>query len=84
MLEYYRRFMNKKITSVIMVVAIVIAVGAAAITINAYESAYASSSGTSGSAFNSGNSHTDAQLSHQVETVLVSQILENIQAYCLE
>jgi hypothetical protein len=40
-----------------MVVAIVIAVGAAAITINGYNSVYASSSGTSGSAFNVGNSH---------------------------
>jgi hypothetical protein len=41
-----------------MVVAFVIAVGAAAITINGYDSVYASSSGTSGSAFNSGNSHS--------------------------
>jgi P pilus assembly chaperone PapD len=46
----------KKITSVIMVVAIVIAVGAAAITINGYDSVYAES-GTSGSSFNVGNSH---------------------------
>ena len=40
-----------------MVVAIVIVVGAAAMTMNGYSSVYASSSGTSGSAFNSGNSH---------------------------
>jgi hypothetical protein len=50
--------MNRKITSVTMVVAIVIAVGAAAITTNGYNSVYASSSGTSGSAFNLGNSHS--------------------------
>jgi hypothetical protein len=46
----------KKITSVIMVVAIAIAVGAAAITIYGYNSVYAESA-TSGSSFNSGNSH---------------------------
>jgi hypothetical protein len=57
MLKYYNRFMNKKIASVIMVVASVIAVGAAAITINGSDLVYASSSGTSGSAFNSGSSH---------------------------
>jgi hypothetical protein len=39
-----------------MVVASVIAVGAAAITINGYDSVYAES-GTRGSAFNSGSSH---------------------------
>jgi hypothetical protein len=49
--------MNRKITSVTVVVAIVIVVGAAAITINGYNSVYASSSGTSGTVFNSGNSH---------------------------
>jgi hypothetical protein len=48
-----------KITSVMMVVAFVIAVGAAAITINSYDSVYAlSSSGTSGQSFNNGNSHS--------------------------
>jgi hypothetical protein len=46
----------KKITSVIMVEAIVIAVGAAAITINGYNSVYAES-GTRGGSFNVGNSH---------------------------
>lgn len=50
--------MNIKIRSVMMVVAIVIAVGTAAITVNGYDKVYASSSGTSGSAFNSGNSHS--------------------------
>jgi hypothetical protein len=48
--------MNKKITSVIMVVASVIAVGAAAITINGYDSVYAES-GTRGSSFNYDNNH---------------------------
>jgi P pilus assembly chaperone PapD len=47
----------KKITSVIMVVAIAIAVGAAAITINGYNSVYAESA-TRGGSFNFGNSHT--------------------------
>jgi hypothetical protein len=47
--------MNKKITSVIMVVAIVMA--AAAISINGYNSVYAES-GTRGGAFNNGPSHT--------------------------
>ena len=56
-LEYYNRFMNKKITPVIMVLTIVIAV-VAVITINGYDSVYASSSGTSGSAFNNGISHS--------------------------
>jgi hypothetical protein len=56
MLEYYDRFMNKKITSVIMVVAIVIAVAAAAISINGYNSAYAVS-GNSGGSYNAGNTH---------------------------
>jgi hypothetical protein len=53
---YSIRFMN--VTSVIILVAIVIAVGAAAIGINGYDSVYASSSGTSGQSFNSGNSHS--------------------------
>jgi hypothetical protein len=46
----------KKITSIIMVVAIVIAVGAAAITINGYDSVYAESA-TRGGSFNEGPSH---------------------------
>jgi hypothetical protein len=45
------------ITSVIILVAIVIAVGAAAITINGYDSVYAESA-TRGGSFNFGNSHT--------------------------
>ncbi len=47
----------KKITSVIMVVAIVIAVGAAAITINGYDSVYAESA-TRGGSFNDGSTHS--------------------------
>jgi hypothetical protein len=57
MIEYHNRFMNKKITSVIMVVAIVIAVGAAAITINGYDSVYAESANR-GQSFNDGSSHS--------------------------
>jgi hypothetical protein len=48
--------MNKKITSVIMVVAIVITVGAAAITINGYGSVYAESANR-GQSYNDGNTH---------------------------
>jgi hypothetical protein len=47
----------KKIRSVIMVVAIVIAVGAAATTINGYDSVYAESA-TRGQSFNDGASHS--------------------------
>ncbi len=39
-------------------IAAVIVAAIAAIAINGYDSVYASSSGTSGSAFNTGNSHT--------------------------
>jgi hypothetical protein len=54
---YFHKFMNKKITLVIMVVTVVIAVGAAAITINGHDSVYADS-GTSGQSFNNGNFHS--------------------------
>jgi hypothetical protein len=49
--------MNNQTKTIFAIVAVVAAVGAAAITINGYDLAYASSSGTSGSAFNSGSSH---------------------------
>jgi hypothetical protein len=48
--------MSNKIAWIIMVVAFVIAVGAAAITINGYDSVYAESA-TKGGSFNFGNSH---------------------------
>jgi hypothetical protein len=50
--------MNRKITSVIIAMATIIAVGAAAMTVNGYDSVYASSSGTSGSVYNVGPDHT--------------------------
>ncbi len=49
--------MNRKIPSVIMVLVIVIAAGAVAVTMKGYNSAYAES-GTRGGSFNAGNSHT--------------------------
>jgi hypothetical protein len=67
-----------------MVMTSLMAIGVATIIINAYDLAYASSSGTSGSAYNSGSTITDAQLSHQVNPASVSQILDNIKACCLE